>query len=122
VLCVSERTLLPVLVEAANATTLGSRLREAAVEMLRVIGVPDDRIRAEDAAMDELVVSTTASRQVLGSMNDFAYLLDGYAERTSSLLDLALKVADAPCGPLGMDSPREATIALMARPRLRLAR
>jgi hypothetical protein len=78
VLCVSERTLLPVLVEAADPTTLGSRLREAATEMLRAIGVPDDRIRAEDAAMEELVVSATASRQVLGSMNDFAHMLAYY--------------------------------------------
>lgn len=45
VLCVSERTLLPVLVEAAGRETLAHRLRDATIDVLRAIGVPDDRLR-----------------------------------------------------------------------------
>jgi len=121
VLCVSERTLLPILVEAANPGTLGSRLREAAVEMLRVIEVPEDRIRAEEAAMEELVVSTTASRQVLGSMNDFAHMLAYYPPGVSPAA-VALQLAESPCSPIGMNSPRRATIELFTRPRLQLVK
>jgi hypothetical protein len=121
VLCVSERTLLPILVEAADPGTLGSRLREAAVELLRMIGVPDERIRAEEAAMEEFVVSTTASRQVLGSLNDFAHML-AYYPPSMSPATIALELAEAPCSPIGMNSPRRATIELFAKPRLQLVR
>jgi uncharacterized protein DUF6933 len=120
VLCVSERTLLPVLVEAADTGALAHRLRDAVTEVLRKIGVPDDRLRAEETEMSESVTSTTASRQVLGSMNDFAYLLEAYRERSTSLLEVALHMADAPCSPIGMNSPRRATIELFSKPRLRL--
>jgi hypothetical protein len=121
VLCVSERTLLPILVEATDPGTLGSRLQKATVEMLRVIEVPEDRIRAEEAAMGELLVSTTASRRVLGSMNDFAHML-AYHPSGRSPAAIALELAEAPCSPIGMNSPRRATLELFTKPRLQLVK
>lgn len=70
--------------------------------------------------MGESVASATASRQVLGSMNDFAYLMEAYRERSTSLLEVALNMAEAPCSPIGMNSPRRATLELFSKPRLRL--
>ena len=121
VLCVSERTLLPILVEAANPGTLGSRLQNAVAEMLRVIEVPEERMWAEEAAMEELVVSTTASRQVLGSMNDFAHMLAYYPPGMSPA-SVARQLAESPCSPIGMNSPRRATLDLLTKPRLQLVR
>ena len=114
VLCVSERTLLPVLVPARELETLPFRLRRLVCDVLQAIGVPDHAIRLEERAMAEVAVGRTASRRVLGSMNDFAWMADGYLEGGSSLLDVSLRLAETPCGPLEMNSPRRATSALFS--------
>lgn len=114
VLCVSERTLLPVLVPARPIGTLTVRFPLAVLEMLRAIGVPGDAIRNEERTMTDVAVGRTASRRVLGSMNDFAWMLDAYRATISSLPQLALRLADTPCGPLRMETPRRATLALFS--------
>jgi hypothetical protein len=47
-------------------------------------------------------VTRTANRSVLGSMNDFAYLADACRtpEKSIDLLDLSLRLARTPFGPL----------------------
>lgn len=48
--------------------------------MLKLLEVSQDRIALEVARMAEIRVSRTASRQVLGSMTDFAFMLEAYLE------------------------------------------
>jgi len=62
--------------------------------------------------MADVTYATTSSRQVLGSMNDFWNLLDGYWSPRADLTSVALRIADAPCSPLRMASPKHATLAL----------
>ena len=83
VLCMSERTLLPVLVPARDGNLLVSRLRDAVGEMLVELGIARGAVESERAAMMNAVIGKTLSRQVLGSMNDFVRMLDSYrgAER-----------------------------------------
>ena len=38
------------------------------------------------------------------------------------MLEVALKLAESPCGPLGMESPKRATLALFGRPELPLVK
>lgn len=71
VLCVSERSLLPVLPPAKEARTLVPRFRNALAEFLACLGVPPAEIERERAEMADVRISRTASRQILGSMNDF---------------------------------------------------
>ena len=52
------------------------------------------------------------SRQILGSMNDFDRMLD--PAPGESLASAALELAEAPCGPIGMQSPDRATIGVFA--------
>jgi len=111
VLCVSERTLLPVVLHARDLATLGARLASAAGDVLAAIGVPAEVAHDERDRMAEVVFARTASRRVLGSMSDLAYLLAADFDPNASLLDLALKLAETPCGPLGMESPTRATLA-----------
>ena len=59
--------------------------------------------------MMDAVIGKTLSRQVLGSMNDFVRMLDSY-RGAGSLLEVSLRLAETPCGPLRMNSPREETI------------
>lgn len=115
VLAVSARALLPVLVPARNATALlGPRLQDAVGVVLRAIGVASSQVAAEQRAMEAMIIGRTASRQLLGSLNDFIRMYDGYRARDLSLLEAALHLADTPCGPLKMDSPRRVTVALFA--------
>src|SRR5690242_18279354 len=78
VLAVSERTLLPVVIPAKPFATLPLRIVEAAGAALAELGIPDDVITAELAEMREVHVAKTASRRVLGSMNDFVLALRFY--------------------------------------------
>lgn len=75
VLAVSERTLLPVVLPARDGRSLVRRLTEALDPLLVSLGVPAGDIAAERAAMQEWVIGKTASRRVVGSLNDLVFLL-----------------------------------------------
>jgi hypothetical protein len=121
VLGVSGVTLLPVLLAAAPYKTMIPRFDEAAGQVLRALNVDEARIAAEQEGMQDFVVAKTNDRRVLGSMNDFVNMLEAYLS-DQSLLGAALKLAESPCSPIGMKSPREATLALFSAPALRLVR
>ena len=112
VLCVSERSLLPVVVPAKEARTLVPRFRDALAELLARLGVSTAEIERERAEMDAVRVGRTASRQVLGTMNDFLRMFSWRA-LGRSLLDESLQLAEAPCGPIGMRSPDDLTLELL---------
>ncbi len=115
VLCASEKTLLPVVIPAKGIEPVALRLTAAVGAMLRAIGVPETVVKAELAAMVEVTISTTASRTVLGSMNDFAFMLESHLGYGESLVEASLNLGNSPCSPIGMNSPREATIELLSR-------
>ena len=64
--------------------------------------------------MAEVVIGKTNHRRVLGSLKDFVRLAEPFLVKTTSLLDVSLRLADALCSPLAMESPRHATRALFA--------
>jgi hypothetical protein len=113
VLCVSERTLLPVLIPSAPLKTFAPRMRDAVVDHLRAIAIPEARIEEEAAAMSVALLTTTESKSVVSSMNDFARMLDHYVGSGLALPAIARRLADTPCGPLDMGSPERITRARM---------
>jgi hypothetical protein len=117
VLCVSDRTLLPVIVPAKDIASLPTRLALAVGDMLRAIGVPEEPVIRELRQMVDWRIAKTANRRVLGSMNDFAWMLDVDSGEPMTLLDRALLLAEVPCKPIGMDSPRRATLSLFGEKR-----
>jgi hypothetical protein len=119
VLAVSNVTLLPVLLPLSPAKTLIARLTDAVGGVLGALGIDSKKIAAELAAMSECTVTGTNDRRVLGSMNDFVRMLDLDGR---PLVELALQLAEAPCGPLEMEAPRRATLALFGTPALRLVK
>jgi hypothetical protein len=121
VLAVSGVTLLPVLVPAAPYKTMIPRIAEAVGQILRALKISEAKVVAEEDAMREAIMTTTNNRRVLGSMNDFANMLDAYLD-DRSLTEVALHLAESPCSPLGMNNPREATLALFSTPALRLVK
>ena len=88
VIALSERTLLPVIVPAAPAPTLVPRIVAALGEVLPRLGISDDEIHAEQSEMAEVVIGKTASRRVLGVMNEFAFMMQHADE--GSLLDVSV--------------------------------
>ena len=77
-LFVSEATLLPVLVPFAPAASLTERFPAAVITHLQAHEVPRSFTDAERAAMADVRLAKTASRSVLGVMNEFRFLADVY--------------------------------------------
>jgi len=123
VLGVSARAFLPIVIEAAPIATLAPRLRMAVLDVMMGLGLPRVDIEREEAAMNEVVYATTASKQVLGVMNDFAFAVSFHVG-DGTLGDISLRLAKTPISPLykhtETSSPDRATAALFgAQPVLR---
>ena len=95
VLCLSERSLLPVMIPAREARTLVPRFRDALAELLVLLGVPTTEIERELAEMVDVRIGRTASRTILGSMSDFRRLLSYRRPGTSLMQESRQRVADA---------------------------
>ena len=101
-LLVNEKTLLPVLLPLAPAATLAERFPRQLGLVLAACGVNPEFIGDELAQMTEVRFAKTANRSVLGMVNQFSFLAEGYRDylETQDLLTLSMKLADTPCSPL----------------------
>lgn len=116
VLCVSEKTLLPVILPARMLRTLPERLPPAVAFVLRHLGVPADVVETEVNALHPVRIGETKSRVVLGSMAEMAYeanFLLGHPAMRASLEQASLRLCGILCGPLGNSTPAEATVRLL---------
>jgi len=86
----------------APATTVISRMTQTAATVFTALGLPDEFITHETTEMGTHQLTKTANRSVLGTMNDFAYLAEAQptAKNPTDLLELSLRLARTPCGPL----------------------
>ena len=111
IICVSERTLLPVVLPAKSLATLVPRLAVAVGEVLLRLGVSPRLIHAEQAEMQTFAYGRTQNRSVLGSLNDFIFLLSHHVagNPTASLLEHSLHLAHTPCTPIGPGFPDKVT-------------
>ena len=112
VLAMNERSLLCVLLPAAPGDQLGLRLRQAVAELLLEIGVPTDAVKAEVQAMEPMAIGATASRAVLGCMNDAASQLSQWREPGVSLRDLGLQLAESIYSLTDYQKPRHRALEL----------
>lgn len=114
IVAVSEKTLLPVVIPAVPFKAMAPRLCAAAGDHLRRLGIPSELVDEEMVAMREVVIAKTASRRVLGSLNDFCGMADArlWSSPETTGWEMADRLAEAPCGPLGMGSPGRVTEAL----------
>ena len=116
VICVSERSLLPALVEATKdhgAFVLA--FREAVRSVLQAIGAEPQWVQREARETEKIALATTASRHILGSLNDLAFLARATIEDHPhiDLVALAVELADTPCSPLNYETPRSVSLALL---------
>ena len=112
-LVVSVRSLLPVLVPLGPVDRFVPDLLRTVAEVLARLGVSPAAIEAELREMTDGRVARTSSRQVLGSMTDFVYMAEAHS-RSRNLVEIAVRVAETPCSPIGMRSPRDVARELLS--------
>lgn len=98
VVAVSAHTFLPVVVDAAPASTLVVRVVAALGDVLRALGIPEDRIAPELHAMRDVTFAKATDRRALGMAVEYAFFLDRLDGLTPHAASLSL--ADIPCSPL----------------------
>lgn len=92
VLLVNETTRLPIVLPARELSTLARRIPEAIVEVLRDLEIAPEAIERERQAMAEITFDKTASRSVLGTMNEHVFHLGLTREEHPSMTEHALSV------------------------------
>lgn len=115
IIAVSDRSLLTVLLPVRTLDTLTPRFRQAVREVLEEIGAPAVAIEAELREMDQLAFGPTASRRVLGSLNDFVQMLEFDLNYTPDkiLLERVAIMNNAPCKPIDMRRPIDVALELL---------
>jgi hypothetical protein len=115
VICMSERSLLPVFVEAKDSSSFVLKFRAAVRSVLERVGVSPDSIDSELREMSTIAIGITQSRSVLGSLNELSFLAR-YSVRLQSRADLtalADEIAHTPCSALKYENPKSMTLALL---------
>jgi len=80
VVAISERSLLSVVLTGAPFSSLATRFPHALAQLLQALGVPEDQVAAEVACMFPLTIAATASRKLLGCLNQYAFELSVHLE------------------------------------------
>jgi hypothetical protein len=118
IIFVNERTLLTVGIPVGESDRLLELFRLRVANLLGMIGLPQYIIDRETSHFDQVQFGKTASRSVLGSMNDFAWHYQILAEGAKSKADLSLsnaeiRLSQMPCGPIEYQFPAEVARELL---------
>ena len=110
ILCASEKSLLTVVIPARESNNLIPLFRLRVGNILAMLGINAGVIERELTHLEHIQFGKTASRSLLGSMNDFAQMYQYEAERYggSGILSLSkaeLNMSEVPCKPLKYASP-----------------
>jgi hypothetical protein len=98
----SERCLLAMLLPARELrTSLVPNLYASLRSLLGRLGVPEDQVSRELAAMRPVSFARATNRRVLGSMNDFAFQARHYLARGDDLVTIADRLAHTPMSAIG---------------------
>lgn len=93
------------------------RLLAALGKTLMALDVPTMAIAHEQAEMSETTVyAKTASRSVLGTMNEYTSFLEAFRTESEDLMEATLWMAQVPCGPLKGRRPRDVAVGLLCSP------
>jgi hypothetical protein len=106
-LFVNATTFVPVFMPLAPAGGVLGRFPAAMADVMGALGVDPRFVHAETLEMSSVVLAKTASRQVLGVMNEFAFMAEhtiGTGRSDSDdLLGLSVWLADTIVGPISRD-------------------
>lgn len=116
VLLASQHSRLPVLMPGRDLKHLAHNFPEALFPVLQALDLPRAAIVAEIAETRTVVITTTNSRSLLGTLNDFSFLLKAYLRDRpdADLLEAALWLSRTPVGPLKHETPERVTRHLLS--------
>jgi hypothetical protein len=102
ILLVSARSRLPVIMWARGAKHLAATFPDALAAVLWGLGAPAEAINREVEATREAVIAQTNDRSLLGTLNDFAFMLQWQLpdDPGLDLVAAALELAHTPVQPL----------------------
>ncbi len=104
---VNASTFVPVLMPLAPSTRVLDRFPAAMAEVFAVLGIDPRFVASETSAMQSAVLAKTASRQVLGVMNEFVFMaehaIDAGRCDADDLIGLSVWLADTIVGPISKD-------------------
>lgn len=109
-LIVSALTLLPIVIPGRDVRTLPVRLPDLVRRRLQRLYLPPEWIDAEVAAMAPVTVAKTASRSVLGVMNDFAYGIPYHLSRGWDEVSLTFLGDQLATTPIFASGPRDGVV------------
>jgi hypothetical protein len=117
-LFVNERSLLTVAIPGEEVKFILPQLRQRVDNLLKRFNVPNRLVIAEIRNMENVLIAKTASRSVLGSMNDIAFnyqVMVQYDEtdRIQNLGKLELKLSSMPHKPLDFGFPIDIALKLL---------
>jgi hypothetical protein len=112
----SERSLLTVILPAGEISPLPGALAASVRRVLADMEAPPALVEDEIARMQACVFAPTASRSVLGSMNDLIFSAKIHLSESPPLplFELQRRLAETPMKPLNYRYPREAALELLA--------
>lgn len=117
-LFINEETFLPVFALLAPASSLANRFPDDLATTLRTYGVLESFIENELLAMDDVAVSKTSNRRLVGILNELAIMAARMRANHPDLnpLRLALELAQVPLGLSGGEYrvPEEALRTLVS--------
>lgn len=119
IIFVNEKSLITVAIPVWESNKLVPLFRIRVANLLGMIGVHPKDIANEISHFDQVQYSKTASRRILGSLNDFAWHYQMMAEEAKSKADLSLSKAELeltrmPCKPLDYRFPSEVAKELLS--------
>jgi hypothetical protein len=119
VLCVSEQSLLSVILPARELGMLASRFQKAVREHLLVLGASLQDVEREAAAMRQIELGPTVSRSVRGSMRELTFAVEDELQRGRfpAIEELQLYLSTYIMGAIGMRYPYEVALELLRHPR-----
>ena len=104
---VNASTFVPVLMPLAPSTSVLDRFPAAMAEVFAKLGIDPRFVASETSAMQSAVLAKTASRQVLGVMNEFVFMaehaIDAGRCDAHDLIGLSVWLADTIVGPISKD-------------------
>jgi hypothetical protein len=119
-LFINEETFLPVFASLAPASSLANRFPDDLAMTLRTHGVQESFIEDELLAMDDVAISKTSNRRVVGILNELATMATRMRAYHPDLtpLNLAIELAQVPLGNSGGNYlvPEEALRTLVSAP------
>lgn len=115
---VSERSLITVAIPAEEVQVILPQLRQRVSNLLKQIDVPENILNNEIHQMENAQLARTASRSVLGSMNDIAshyqYMVEyDVAGKIQNLEEMELKISFFPHKPIGYEIPSQFALKLL---------